>query len=330
MLAALGPIGFSLLLMAFMPNLWTTTLIVLAFFFAYYVYEPPYRGLYPDLMPAQPPGPRAERAARAARGASTALVGGGFLSSCGRRRRSCSRRSSRRRRAAHDPFIRERRRPRPRVRRRARVLRARAGEILREEPDVRRFLLANAAWEGTFAAARTFVVLYIVGGWRQSGDLVGRPRRRRGGYVIAALSRAGSATGSGSPASSSGPPSSTAAATSSRAGAALARLVLRADLPVAVAGGTVMTLAWGLLFKLTPPERARHDLGARDDDEGARTARRRAARRPRDRHLAAVPGATSGYQVLWPICALPVLLAIPLVGALLRVEPTAKPEPQLG
>src|SRR5262249_59439214 len=52
MLAALGPIGFCLLLMPFMPNLWTTTLIVLAFFFAYYVYEPPYRGLYPDLVPA--------------------------------------------------------------------------------------------------------------------------------------------------------------------------------------------------------------------------------------------------------------------------------------
>ena len=47
MLAALGPMGFCLLLMPFMPNLWTTTLIVLAFFFAYYVYEPPYRGLYP-------------------------------------------------------------------------------------------------------------------------------------------------------------------------------------------------------------------------------------------------------------------------------------------
>ena len=48
MLAALGPLGFCLALVAFMPSLWTTTLIVLAFFFAYYVYEPPYRGLYPD------------------------------------------------------------------------------------------------------------------------------------------------------------------------------------------------------------------------------------------------------------------------------------------
>jgi Na+/melibiose symporter-like transporter len=42
MLVALGPIGFCLALMAFMPSLWTTALLVFAFFFAYYVYEPPY------------------------------------------------------------------------------------------------------------------------------------------------------------------------------------------------------------------------------------------------------------------------------------------------
>ena len=38
MLAALGPMGFCLALMAFMPSLWTTTLIVHAFFFAYFVF----------------------------------------------------------------------------------------------------------------------------------------------------------------------------------------------------------------------------------------------------------------------------------------------------
>ena len=36
--------------------------------------------------------------------------------------------------------------------------------VLRRNPDVGRFLLANAAWEGTFAGARTFVVLYITVG----------------------------------------------------------------------------------------------------------------------------------------------------------------------
>src|SRR6266581_1460279 len=80
MLAALGPIGFCLLLMPFMPNLWLTTLIVLAFFFAYYVYEPPYRGLYPDLLPPRTYG-RAQGIQHLLRGIALglALVGSQFL-----------------------------------------------------------------------------------------------------------------------------------------------------------------------------------------------------------------------------------------------------------
>src|SRR5712691_6133200 len=39
MLVALAPIGFCLALVAFMPRLWLMTLLLLAFFFAYYVYE---------------------------------------------------------------------------------------------------------------------------------------------------------------------------------------------------------------------------------------------------------------------------------------------------
>jgi len=50
MLVAVGPLGFCLGLLAFMPSFWTTALLVFAFFFAYYVYEPPYRGLYPDVL----------------------------------------------------------------------------------------------------------------------------------------------------------------------------------------------------------------------------------------------------------------------------------------
>jgi maltose/moltooligosaccharide transporter len=94
MLAALFPMGFCLLLMPFMPNLWTTTMIVLAFFFAYYVYEPPYRGLYPDLLPASVYG-RAQGVQHVLRGLALgiALVGGGFLLRPGMPRPSCSPRS---------------------------------------------------------------------------------------------------------------------------------------------------------------------------------------------------------------------------------------------
>src|ERR671936_1538599 len=80
MLVALGPIGFCLALVAFMPNFWTMTLVLLAFFFAYYVYEPPYRGLYPDLLDPQTYG-RAQGIQHIMRGLALGLglVGGGFL-----------------------------------------------------------------------------------------------------------------------------------------------------------------------------------------------------------------------------------------------------------
>jgi MFS family permease len=41
--------------------------------------------------------------------------------------------------------------------------------------------------------------------------------------------------------------------------------------------------------------------------------------------------ATNGYQVLWVVCAVPVLAVIPIVASLLRAEePRGKAEPQLG
>src|SRR5205814_91711 len=57
----------------------------------------------------------------------------------------------------------------------------RSWRILREEAEVRRFLLANAAWEGTFAAARTCDVLYGIV-WLHSSVAISAPLRAgRGG-----------------------------------------------------------------------------------------------------------------------------------------------------
>jgi MFS family permease len=97
-----------------------------------------------------------------------------------------------------------------------------------------------------------------------------------------------------------------------------------------VAGGTVMTLAWGLLFKLTPPQHRGAISGLATTTKGIGL-------------LVGAPvagiaidlarpylKATQGYQILWPLCALPILGAIPLVATLLRVEPSGRPEPQLG
>jgi hypothetical protein len=40
--------------------------------------------------------------------------------------------------------------------------------------------------------------------------------------------------------------------------------------------------------------------------------------------------ATDGYQVLWPVCGIPILAAIPLVYRLMKVEQPGRPEPTLG
>ena len=74
-------------------------------------------------------------------------------------------------------------------------------QVFHDVPEVRRFLLANAAWEGTFAAMRTFVVLYITKG-------LGQPLSTSSavlatvavGYVLAAIGSGRSATASASPA----------------------------------------------------------------------------------------------------------------------------------
>lgn len=334
MLAALGPMGFCLALLAFMPNIWTTTLLVLAFFVAYYVYEPPYRGLYPDLLHESTFG-RSQSAQHIMRGAALgiALVGGGFLfrewrpgpfvlaafvttTACG----------------AAIFLIREEG-GHSRVFRGVRSYLKTSWYIFREEPEVRRFLLANAAWEGTFAAMRTFVVLYITKG-------LGQPLSTSSavlatvavGYVVAAL-------GSGPLGDRFGLARVIFLASFVYGGGLLVAGLAREwhdwyyglIFPVAVAGGTVMTLAWGLLFKLMPPQHRGAISGLATTTKGFGLIGGPLIAGVAIDLLAPHLETTDGYQVLWPLCALPILGAIPIVASLVRVEtPTGRPEPQLG
>jgi MFS family permease len=329
MLAALFPMGFCLLLMPFMPNLWTTTMIVLAFFFAYYVYEPPYRGLYPDLLPASVYG-RAQGVQHVLRGLALgiALVGGGFLlkawhaapfvlaafvttAACG----------------AAILWVREDG-GHGRVFEGVGAYFKRSWAILREEAEVRRFLLANAAWEGTFAAARTFVVLYVIEGLHESkaisSAILGAVAT---GYVIAAIvaGRLGDRFG-------------------------IARVIFYASfvygggfivagaatewhdwyfgliVPVSIAGGMVMTLAWGLLFKLMPDEHRGAVSGLATTTKGFGLLLGAPIAGAAIDLSRPYLEATSGYQILWVVCGIPILAAIPLVYRMMRIEPVGKVE----
>lgn len=333
MLAALGPIAFCLALLAFMPTLWTTTLVVLAFFFAYYVYEPPYRGLYPDVLPQSVYG-RAQSVQHVLRGIALggALVAGGFLfhlwrpspflvaaavttAACG----------------AAILLVREEG-GHARVFEGVGAYLRRSWCVLREEPDVRRFLFANAAWEGAFAAARTFVVLYITKGLGQPLSVSSTVLATVAvGYVVAAI-------GSGPLGDRFGLARVILIASFVYGGGFLAGGLAREwhdwyyglIFPVAVAGGTVMTLSWGLLFKLMPPRHRGAVSGLATTTKGIGLILGPLVAGGAIDVLSPYLTATDGYQVLWPICALPVLAAIPLVASLVRVEPTGRVEPQLG
>ena len=90
--------------------------------------------------------------------------------------------------------------------------------------------------------------------------------------------------------------------------------------PIAVAGGMVMTLAWGLLFKVMPPE-----------DRGSVAA---LAIMTKGVALIGGPlgvgalidifrpllGSTDGYAAMWPAVGLPILLVTPLVWVLAQSE----------
>jgi MFS family permease len=324
MLVAVFPIGFCLLLMPFMPNLWTTVVIVMSFFFAYYLYETPYRGLYPDVLPPETFG-RSQGIQHIQRGIAIgiALVGGGLLfkawqpapfvlaailttTACGLTILLVREDGGHGR--VFEGFA---------------TYIKRSWHIFWEDGDVRRFLLANSAWEGTFAAARTFVVLYIIDGLHQSKFMSSAVLGAVAvGYVIAAVfaGRLGDRFG-------------------------LARVIFVASwfygvgflvaglaqqwhdwyfpliIGVSVAGGTVMTLAWGLLYKIVPAEHRGAISGLATTTKGIGL-------------LVGAPvaglaidlarpylEATNGYQVLWPICGLPILAAIPLLVRLMEIEP---------
>jgi predicted MFS family arabinose efflux permease len=323
MLVGVGPMAFCLLLIPFMPNLWTTVMLVLGFYFAYYLYEPPYRGLYPDVLPASAYG-RAQGVQHVLRGIALgiALVGGNFLlkvwtpapfltaavvttGACGVTILAV------REVGGHD-----------RVFEGFMAYIRRSWQVFWEDGDVRRFLIANSAWEGTFAAARSFVILYVIDGLHQSKTVSGEILAAvAAGYVVAALfaGRLGDRLG-------------------------LARVIFFASFVygtgflvaglaqrwhtwylgligvVAIAGGTVMTLAWGLLYKIVPEHHRGAVSGLATTTKGIGL-------------LVGAPlaglaidlarpylNATDGYQVLWPICGLPILAAIPLLVRLIAVE----------
>ena len=334
MLAALGPMGFCLAILAFMPNIWTTTLIVLAFFFAYYVYEPPYRGLYPDVLHESMYG-RSQGVQHVMRGIALgiALVGGGFLfhvwdpapfllaavattAACGAciflvheletRARACSAACATTCARAGTVFTRCRRcggscsrtrRGRGRSRRCGRSSSSTSRRALGSRSRPPRRVLATVAVG--------YVIAALGSGWL--GDRFGLARVIFGasfvygiGLLVAGLAQEWHSWYYG--------------------------LIL----PVAAAGGTVMTLSWALLFKLMPAPHRGAISGLATTTKGIGLLVGPLVAGIMIDVMAPYLGRTHGYEILWPVCAIPVLAAIPLVASLIHIEPSGTAEPQPG
>jgi hypothetical protein len=90
--------------------------------------------------------------------------------------------------------------------------------------------------------------------------------------------------------------------------------------PVAMAAGIVMTLAWGLLFKLMPADDRGAISGLATMTKGVALLVGPLAAGAAIDSFSTVFTETSGYQVLWPVCALPILGAMPIVWLLRQRE----------
>jgi Na+/melibiose symporter-like transporter len=300
---------------ALMPGLVTTALVLGCFFVAYYVYETPYRSLYADCLPREVES-EAQSVQHLFRGVAIglSLVLGGVLLSLARPLpfllsagivaasafvtiRGVREESGRRRQPGRvtEPF---------RVAARCKPL--------------RRFLVANTAWETTFAGMRTFVVLYIVQGLHQPLYV---------SSVVLAVVAAGYIV---------------AAATVGRlaASAGRARVVLVAAsvygallwvgvfpsrwqwyylglvFVVAVAAGAVMTLAWSLLYEVMPEDERGSSAGLADATKGVGLLLGPALTGLAIDLAHGWLSATDGYAIMWPVLAVPILASLPVVRSL--------------
>lgn len=168
MLVGLPVVAIALILMGVVSSLLALALVAGIFFIGYFTTYAPYRALYPDLLGAEVSG-RGQSTQALFRGAGTflALVGGGLLLAIARPL----------------PFVvaagalvlataafislalggglaAQEASPGHGIRRATQEL----WRLLAEQPALRAFMVANALWELSLAALKTFVVLYITEG----------------------------------------------------------------------------------------------------------------------------------------------------------------------
>lgn len=323
-LAATPVMAVALVLLGFVGGLASMAIVVLVFFGAYFVAYEPYRALYPDLVDDEIAG-RSQSAQAVARGAGTglALVGGGLLLAIGQPAPFATAAAILMVSTGSFAHMLLRRRGVPggggpggkRVPDALRDLR----DLVGRRPALRTFMAANALWELSLGALKTFVILYItVGlgfGLEAASGIIG-------GAALFVL--AGAAI-SGSLGDRFGTRRVMAWAAAAYGAGLLAPFLTQSPallIPVipliAFGGGVVMTLPYALLIPLMP-----------EGEHGALTGLYSLSRGigtmlgPLLGGVAIEVGrgslaGTEGYAAMWIVCSAGMLASLPLLYRLGR------------
>jgi MFS family permease len=301
-------------------------IVVTVFFVAYFIAYEPYRALYPDLID-DAIAARAQSTQAIWRGAGTgvALIGGGLLIAWG----------------TAAPFIASAivfgvamggflwvALPRARARGQSRRSEAETvieeafslGSVVRAHPELRAYLVANALWEASLGALKTFVFLYITDG-------LGRSQAASaaivGGVALLVLP---AAILSGRLADRYGRARAMAwvlpvyglgllvpAFTDSVA------ILLPITIIFGFGGGLVMTLPYALLQPLMPPGRHGTLTGFYSLSRGIGTALGPLLAGIAIEVLEGPFSSTEGYAAMWLVCGGTILLSVPPLMRLRRL-----------
>jgi maltose/moltooligosaccharide transporter len=289
---------------------------VLAFFIGYYLYYPPYRALYADLLPRSFYA-RAQSSQAVLRGAGlgVALLAGGLLLSVWRplpfeiaafavvATTLALLPAMRAESGCPNPVLPYQ--PIPLQR------------LLVKNREMRAFTLANALWEFSFAGLKSFIVLYIVRGLGNSASVASAV------IAVVAVAYIAGAPLAGRLAERHGiVPVLRVAALVYGLGLVFgviphSLLPLLFGLPVvALAGAILLTLPQALAFSVAPVGNVGGAAGLQDFSRGVGTVLGPIAVGAAIGVFGGALPATHGYAAMWPVIGIPVLASIPLLNAM--------------
>jgi len=319
LVAATPPLVAALAVLGFMNSLGGIAVVVFIFFFAYFVAYEPYRALYPDLVDEEIAG-RGQSTQAVWRGAGTglALVGGGLLFGVARWAPFVAFAAVAAAGMAVFTVLSIKRRPKSRRDGDPKSVHQKIADLwklIRGDGRLRAYLVANALWELSLGALKTFVVLYITNGL---GYSVFAAAAIVGAVALVVLV---AAPVSGRMADRLGSTAVMRLALPVYGAGLLVPLFVRTPwvlvpiLPaIAFGGGVIMTLPYAMLIPLMPKGEHGALTGFYSLSRGIGVMLGPLLAGVAVSVFKGPLSSTHGYAAMWLVCSAAVLASIPLVG----------------